>query len=218
MHRKQEIMGISERKEREKQELKELILLKAKEIMARDGQDGLSIRKIANEIEYSPATIYLYFQDKDEILYQMMNKGFSLMSASMDESFAIEDPLKRLYEIGRCYVEFGVQNWDWYDLMFNSSSPMNHIERCSVEWGPGITLFEYLVKTCEDTIVYTGRKELESRALALQLWSTVHGLVNLSSTQRLCVVIPEAHESDIQNQLVDQTLKNIFLSIFNTKF
>ena len=208
-------MGVSERKEREKQELKELILLKAKEIMARDGQDGLSIRKIANEIEYSPATIYLYFQDKDEILYQMMNKGFSLLSAGMEHVFSIEDPLKRLYEIGRCYLEFGVQKWDWYDLMFNSLNPMNHIQRCSEEWGPGIALFDYLEITCEQAINQTGRREMNARTLALQLWSTVHGLVNLASTQRLCVVEPSAHDSATQNRLLDQTLKNIHLSIFN---
>ena len=68
-------MGLAERK-KEKNELRELILLKAKEIIIREGQEKLSLRKIANEIEYSPATIYLYFQDKDEILYQMMDKGF----------------------------------------------------------------------------------------------------------------------------------------------
>ena len=62
-------MGISERREREKQELREKILEKAKEILIKEGQDNLSIRNIATAIEYSPATIYLYFQDKDEIVY-----------------------------------------------------------------------------------------------------------------------------------------------------
>ena len=56
-------MGISERREREKQELREKILEKAREILIKEGQDNLSIRNIATAIEYSPATIYLYFQD-----------------------------------------------------------------------------------------------------------------------------------------------------------
>ena len=59
-------MTISERKEREKLELKELILLKAKELVDKEGYEALSIRKIAAAAEYSPATIYLYFKDKDE--------------------------------------------------------------------------------------------------------------------------------------------------------
>lgn len=207
-------MGISERKEREKQELKDLILLKAKEIMSRDGQEGLSIRKIASEIEYSPATIYLYFQDKDEILYQMMNKGFSLLAREMEPVLLEQDPIKRLYDLGKVYIDFGIANWDWYDLMFNSSSPMNHLERCQAEWGPGISLFEYLVTSCQQALDSQSRTKPDGRSLALQLWATVHGLVNLASTQRLCVVDKIVHDPIAQDELIADALKTTIYTIF----
>ncbi|MBK6824615.1 MAG: TetR/AcrR family transcriptional regulator [Saprospiraceae bacterium] len=145
-------MGISERKEREKIELRELILLKAKEILSKEGQDQLSIRKIATAAEYSPATIYLYFKDKDEILFSLMEMGFTLMGKFLMEAISEPDPVKRIAAIGRGYVRFGIDNPDWYELMFNSEKPMNHLERCKEVWGQGLSLFELLVSTCQEVI------------------------------------------------------------------
>lgn len=210
-------VGIAERKEREKQDIKDLILFKAKEIMSKDGQEGLSIRKIANEIEYSPATIYLHFKDKDEILFQMMNKGFSLMTESMGDIFQIADPLERIYQIGKRYIAFGVKHWDWYDLMFNSPKPMNHIERCEVQWGAGQTMYEFIVFTCGQIIQKLDKPKLEEKSLALQLWATVHGLVNLSSTQRLCVVEENAHSDDDKQRIIDLALDSMMVGLFDYK-
>jgi AcrR family transcriptional regulator len=68
-------MGILERKEREKQEMRDLILNVATEMFIEEGYDKTSIRKIADKIEYSPATIYLYFKDKDEIFMPFTTKA-----------------------------------------------------------------------------------------------------------------------------------------------
>ena len=209
-------MGLAERKEREKNELRELILLKAKEIIIRDGQEKLSLRKIANEIEYSPATIYLYFQDKDEILYQMMDKGFELMASQMQQVYHEPSALKRLFLIGRAYIRFGTENQDWYELMFNSASPMNHIERCKAEWGHGIAIFEFLVATCREALAESGKKHVDERIMALQLWCAVHGLVSLANTQRLLIVDGNCSQGK-DCELIDKTLENIMYTLFNYK-
>jgi len=60
-------MGVAERRAREKRKLKQQILDAARQLFVRDGYESASMRKIANKIEYSPATIYTYFKDKDEI-------------------------------------------------------------------------------------------------------------------------------------------------------
>lgn len=185
-------MGITERKEREKQELKELILLKAKEILMREGQEKMSIRRIAQEAEYSPGTIYLYFQDKDEILHELMEMGFGLMNKLMDAAFAEENPVMRIRKIGEAYVDFGLKHKDWYDLMFVSQQPMNHLERCKEQWGHGLGLFEYLSATCAEAVA--GHDDMpisEPRIMALTLWAHVHGLVMLAHAQRLDIVEKE---------------------------
>ena len=210
-------MGIADRKEREKQDIRDLILLKAKEILSKEGNDGLSIRKLATEIEYSPATIYLYFQDKDEILYQLMNMGFEKLTSEMAHVYALENPVRRIFEIGRVYVDFGMKESDWYHLMFNSPSPMNHIERCKTEWGPGIAMFEYLSATCKEACELQGKTDCNARAIALHLWCAVHGLVNLASTQRLCVVEGDAHIESVRNKMLDETLEQMMIGLFNYK-
>lgn len=94
------------RREREIEAMRELIISAAKEIIAKEGFDNLSIRKIANKIEYSPAIIYHYFKDKDEIMNQVMRNGYmriiSAITKSADEDLKSSDKLKR---ITRDYIE-----------------------------------------------------------------------------------------------------------------
>ncbi|WP_019230033.1 TetR/AcrR family transcriptional regulator [Sedimentibacter sp. B4] len=94
------------RREREIEAMRELIISAAKEIIAKEGFDNLSIRKIANKIEYSPAIIYHYFKDKDEIMNQVMKNGYmriiSAITKSADEDLKPSDKLKR---ISRDYIE-----------------------------------------------------------------------------------------------------------------
>ncbi|MBK8671238.1 MAG: TetR/AcrR family transcriptional regulator [Saprospiraceae bacterium] len=203
-------MGLAERKEREKAELRELILDAAKRILLKSGQEGLSIRKIANTIEYSPATIYLYFKDKDEILHELMEMGFTLMNKFMTKAYEEKDAVKRIYLIGKAYVEFGLEHKDWYDLMFNSDKPMKHIEKCMEDWDAGMAMFNYLASTCKEAMLSLQMHALEERILALQLWSCVHGLVNLAHTERLEIV-----ERNQTKELVSKTLDTMFLSIFH---
>jgi AcrR family transcriptional regulator len=203
-------MGITERREREKQELRELILDKAKHILVKEGQDNLSIRNIATAIEYSPATIYLYFKDKDEIVYELMELGFGLMTQDLKEAFSEIDPVKRIHRIGHGYVTFGLANPEWYDLMFNAPQPIQHLEKCQSEWGQGISLFDFLVQTCQEAIDQKRTKEVESKMLALHLWSAVHGLVNLSLSQRLEMV-----EQNGGKRLIEKTIDSMMSCYFD---
>jgi AcrR family transcriptional regulator len=88
------------RSEREIEAMRELIISAAKEIIAKEGFDSLSIRKIANKIEYSPAIIYHYFKDKDEIMNSVMRNGYmqiiSAVTKSSDEDLKPADRLKRM--------------------------------------------------------------------------------------------------------------------------
>ena len=194
-------MGIAERREREKQELREKILDKARDILIRDGQDNLSIRNIASAAEYSPATIYLYFKDKDEIVYELMEMGFALMVKDLESAFAEPDPVERIRIIGQGYVAFGLKNPEWYEIMFNAPQPIQHLEKCQAEWGHGISLFEFLVETCQLVIDQRRTYVDEARLFALHLWSAVHGLVNLAQSQRLEMVEQNGGETLIRKTI-----------------
>lgn len=69
-------MGIRERREREKAELRRTIIHTASQLVSQEGHQNLTIRKLARAIEYSPRTIYLYFEDKEHLLQEVVEEGF----------------------------------------------------------------------------------------------------------------------------------------------
>src|SRR6266403_1650812 len=71
------VMGVRERRAREKRFLRQEILDAASELFAREGFENVSMRRIADKIAYSPTTIYLYFKDKAELLEQVCAEAFS---------------------------------------------------------------------------------------------------------------------------------------------
>lgn len=111
-------MGIAERKTRQKQELRTRILDAARRIVMREGFGALSMRKIADAIEYSPATLYLHFESRDAIARALCAEGYAQLLASFEPLTAIADAAERLKAIGRAYVAFGVAHPETYRLIF----------------------------------------------------------------------------------------------------
>ncbi|HEX7911377.1 MAG TPA: TetR/AcrR family transcriptional regulator [Paraburkholderia sp.] len=110
-------MGIAERKNRQKQALRERILDAARRIVMREGFAALSMRKIADAIEYSPATLYLHFASRDEIARALCAEGYAQLLESFVPLAAIADPAERLKALGRAYVAFGVAHPETYRLI-----------------------------------------------------------------------------------------------------
>src|SRR5215469_13257856 len=111
--------AIRHRQEREKQELRQAILAAAGELFLEQGYERFSLRKVAERVGYSPTTIYLYFRDKDDLLFTVVDEGFKrfgqqLVAAAESQ----EDPWERIIALGRAYVAFGLQNPMYYQLMF----------------------------------------------------------------------------------------------------
>lgn len=99
-------MTIEKRREREIEEMKELILLAASDIIASEGFDKLSIRKIAKKIEYSPSIIYHYFKDKEEILNNVMERGYKkIVSAVSSVKMENNSPEERLIQMTKNYIK-----------------------------------------------------------------------------------------------------------------
>ena len=115
-------MGIEERKQREKEHMRRLILDAAKEIFLEKGYYQTSLRNIADKIEYSAGTIYLYFKEKDEIFLELHNEAFGQLLQQMAPLQAVRDPYERLIAMGRIYMHFALNNKDLYDLMFIMSA------------------------------------------------------------------------------------------------
>jgi len=117
-------MGSKERKERERREKQELILNTAAEIMKKDGIDNISIRKIAHRIEYSPAIIYHYFRDKNEIIGHLMKRGYQkILDGLASAQNTTDDPQEKLRQMTRNYIEVSLQMSDEYKAVQLNSTP-----------------------------------------------------------------------------------------------
>ncbi|PWJ60273.1 AcrR family transcriptional regulator [Dyadobacter jejuensis] len=181
-------MGISERKEREREEMRALILEAAKHLFLEHGYAKTSIRGIADRIEYSPATIYLYYKDKKELMLALQVEAFGKMNASFGELLAIADPFARLQRMGELYISFALENPQLYDLMFMLEAPMEALECQQDSWLNGMQSFDFLKQSIWDCVEAGYFEEsADIDALALTVWSYMHGLVSLYLKGRMVI-------------------------------
>src|SRR3984893_11724751 len=117
-------MGVKERREREKSETRDKILDAARELFISEGYEGVSMRQVAEKIEYSPTAIYVHFSDKEDLFHELCNEDFGRLAAEFQATPLSQDPVERIKQIGRSYVEFGIRHPNHYKLMFMTPHPL----------------------------------------------------------------------------------------------
>jgi len=111
-------MGIKQRRERERQEMRQSILSAAREIAAEEGWQAVTTRKVAERIEYSQPTIYEYFENKEAILLALLRSGYQQLVTVMEEAFAsTDDPEARLLAMTEAYWDFAFRSPELYQVM-----------------------------------------------------------------------------------------------------
>ncbi|MGR3811367.1 TetR/AcrR family transcriptional regulator [Jiulongibacter sp. NS-SX5] len=178
-------MSIAERKEREKSVLRKKILNAAKELFLTKGYEKTSIRNIADKIEYSPGTIYLYYKDKNELFFKLHLEAFNELGIALSQLDFKAPPIEQLGQMGRNYIRFAFENPELYELMFVMEAPMETLACKDEIWKDGLDSYDML-KSLVDNCMKDGY--LKSHGLddaTLMIWSFVHGLVTLKSRQRL---------------------------------
>jgi len=186
-------MGIAERKEREKEEMKKLIIETATGLFIDQGFDKTSMRNIAEAIEYSPATIYLYFKDKSELFNAIHVQGFQMFFDYLSKVMVIEDPMERMDMLGRQYISFAVENPGYYDLMFIMREPMN-AEKNEEDWLQGGTSHSILTNTVAECIEKGYFKGQNAEVISFMIWSQVHGICAMMIRDRMKFFPEEGRE------------------------
>jgi AcrR family transcriptional regulator len=188
-------MPISDRKERQKIELRAKILEAARALFLKLGYDQTSIRNIADRIEYSPTTIYLYFKDKDDIFYALHQEGFTQLIQYFKPLEHVSDPFERLKAIAKAYTTFAMENTEFYDLMFTMPSPMKALEE-EKEWKEGDAAFDFVRRTIQECQAQGYFKGLDTEVFAYTVWSMTHGICSLEIRGRCVKVLSgEAHQN-----------------------
>ncbi len=200
-------MGIAERKERDRLKMRKLILDEAMKLFLKHGFEKITIRRIAERIEYSPATIYLHFKDKDEILFALHHEGFEELYRRQQEVLAIKDPLKRLRRHGELYLSFALEKPEYYDLMFIKRNPVRKI-REKRKWDIGFRSYEFLRNNVEECMKAGLLPRADVDAAAFALWAHVHGIASLIIRDR-CIMFPEEHLQSLIKGALDFATNNL---------
>jgi AcrR family transcriptional regulator len=111
-------MGIKERQDRERLAVRQAILVAARDLFTSDGYRNVSIRKVAERIEYSPAAIYSYFPSKDDIFFALAEEGFRRLDLKIRDLEPAGDPLEDVRRCWWAYYEFSKEHREFFELMF----------------------------------------------------------------------------------------------------
>lgn len=177
-----------DRRARARAETRTRICDAAMHLFVEEGFEQTSMRRIADAVGYTPGALYAYFEDKDEILYSLLETGFTLLRDAMQGTSSLP-PRERLLRVGEIYLRFAIENPHSYELMFIMSKTKQRIQQ-EEQWQVGIDTYEFLrsaVRAGMDASVIP-RGDVD--AVSFALWSNVHGIASLLLCGRT-VMIPD---------------------------
>lgn len=175
-------MGTKERREREKAEVRGKILEAARELFVSEGYEAVTMRKIAERIEYSATAIYFHFKDKEAVMRELCETDFLALAQQFAAIGMLPDPVERLRAIGLAYADFAFEHPNHYRLMFMTPHPYHQDEDSSIQKGnPEEDAYAFLRATVSEAIA-AGRFLPgfdDAELLAQTMWAGMHGVVSL---------------------------------------
>jgi AcrR family transcriptional regulator len=172
-------MGIKERKERQKENIKQTILEAAQEMLVEEGFENISMRKIAEKIEYSPTTIYLYFKDKQELFGYLMEQYFMELKKALDAAYdKQDDPITSIKKGIRAYIDCGLKNPNYYKLGFMMNPALDK-EDYLKNGVAGTDVFMGLRTSVEKSIQQGLFRPMDVDLVTQIVWTMNHGITSL---------------------------------------
>ena len=155
----------------------------ARELFAREGYDAVSMRRLAEAIEYSPTAIYVHFRDKQDLMFQICQADFVALAQGVVELQKVADPIERIKQMGHAYIRFGVEHPNHYRLMFMTrvEMPPELVAQDADRGNVDRDSYALLKTSCQQAIDQ-GRIRPEygdADLLAQTFWSAVHGVASL---------------------------------------
>ncbi|MCS7067356.1 TetR/AcrR family transcriptional regulator [Meiothermus sp.] len=192
----------AERRERSRQETRQAILEAATRMFEREGYEGFSLRQVAENIGYTPTTIYLYFKDKDDLLFAVCSQGFAEFTQALQTAYAAHsDPLERLRALGWAYLEFGLSHPLHYQMMFMQRAEWATRVFDARGQTEGSSSYLILMNAVVEAMK-AGRIRLGDPTETTNLiWSGIHGIVSLALSMK--GIVPKWEESEVRRLVED---------------
>jgi AcrR family transcriptional regulator len=171
-------------------DLRRRILDTARHQLVQEGYQNLSMRKIADAIGYSATSIYLYFDSKDALLHALIHEGMMWLRDQLRETATQypDAPVRRLQALCHCFVEFGLENPEYYEIMFQLRP--ERMERYPPEkYRQARENLDFFAQALDEG-VEQGIFEVEDvKVSASTVWASLHGTISLLLADRVDVRI-----------------------------
>ena len=176
-------MGIKERRQRQRDEVRGGLLAAAREIASTEGWQAVTIRKIAGLIEYSPPVIYEHFDSKEDLLLELMRIGYAAQLEAIEAaSEAADGPEEAMLGMARAWMDFAFGSPDLYQVMYGLGSvPLSAVESRK----EGEKIARPVGRVVEDVLREGDRGVEDVEGKVTLLWATVHGLAAFTMVGRI---------------------------------
>ncbi|MDQ7960878.1 TetR/AcrR family transcriptional regulator [Flavobacterium lindanitolerans] len=195
-------MASKDRILRQKEETRNNILDAAYYIVKEEGWQGLSMRKIADRIEYTAPIIYEYFSNKEAILQELTKKGFLCLTKDLEKAKAVStDPAEQLEAMWMAYWNFAFADKELYQVMFGVEMTCC-MQRVPEAEGP----FQLFTQAIAE--IMKGQKPSDDviKQKYFTFFSVIHGLISIN-------IVGNGLASNINNQILKDAIGGIIKSI-----
>jgi AcrR family transcriptional regulator len=203
-------MGVKERRQRERTEIRERILDAALEVFATEGVEGVTMRALADAIEYTPPVIYAHFRDKDAIIEELCYRQLRTLAQAF-ANFRSLDPVERLRQIGYVYVDFAVKHPSHFRFLFLTAHSYKMDDDELAKDDPQENAYAFLKHTAKDGLAAgVFRPEFtDAEEIAQLCWGSAHGLVALQNIKGSNAWIDWRDARKTARRLIDTTLNGL---------
>lgn len=174
------IMGLKERREREKEARKQQILTAARKLLFKKGLQSTSINQIARTAELGVGTIYFYYQSKEEIFYSLQEEGLDILFREIDAiGRTIKPPDEKLRETGMAYLRFSSAQKDYFDIInYFLATPSVVLgselkQRIDRKGNRILKLIDRFIRAGVSSGIF---RPVDSKKYAVMFWGALHGL------------------------------------------
>jgi AcrR family transcriptional regulator len=162
--------------ERRREKMREAIISAAQSIFSKDGEAGLSMRRLAEAIDYSPAALYKYFSSKDDLYEAVREQFFERLLARMNEATHGNGSTKARFEAcGRSYIETALEEPDTYLMAYTGMGDDITPVEGTFAYAAAEQLESMISKGMDEGII----REVDLALAGKAVWAAVHGLATL---------------------------------------
>ena len=174
-------MGIKEKRAKYKEDFRLEILDAARELFISEGYEKFSMRRLADKIDYSPTTIYIYFKNKDDLLFAICEEFFAHFSAQLNHIRSVsQDPIETLRQALLYLMEFGLKNPNQYKVIFFTKSNIYGTQEEFVEKESRARNTYFAFREMVQNCIQAGRmRDLDVDVVAHTLAIASHGLITM---------------------------------------